>query len=104
MEKYLRLSLTAGSNDSELDLPNLQRDLDTQSQAILDGQKETVQARKMLAEQTKGLPPWRMKKPTFLEFRKASDEEKLIQFKTLYKGTILYHPYNARSSISKRNR
>ncbi|KAJ3192666.1 hypothetical protein HK101_006149 [Irineochytrium annulatum] len=58
---------------ADINLGALQKDLDAQGLEIVENQKEGLQTRKKLAEQTK-------------EFKKVPDEEKLQQFKALLKA------------------
>ncbi|KAJ3204571.1 hypothetical protein HDU67_009441 [Dinochytrium kinnereticum] len=57
----------------DIDLAKLQKDLDVQGLEIVENQKEGLQSRKRLAEQTK-------------DFKKIPDDEKLKEFKVLLKA------------------
>ncbi|KAJ3279127.1 hypothetical protein HK104_001725, partial [Borealophlyctis nickersoniae] len=57
---------------SDINLTKLQRELDVQGLEIIDNQKESLQSRKKLAEQTR-------------DFKKVPDDEKLKEFKNLLK-------------------
>ncbi|KAJ3114526.1 hypothetical protein HDU96_001988 [Phlyctochytrium bullatum] len=58
---------------TDIDLPKLQKDLDAQGLEIVENQKEGLQSRKKLAEQTK-------------DFKKLPEDEKMKEFKVLLKA------------------
>ncbi|KAJ3415731.1 hypothetical protein HDV05_004195, partial [Chytridiales sp. JEL 0842] len=58
---------------ADINLTSLQKELDLQGLEIVDNQKESLQSRKKLADQTK-------------EFKKVPDEQKLTEFKVLLKA------------------
>ncbi|OUM68045.1 hypothetical protein PIROE2DRAFT_23437, partial [Piromyces sp. E2] len=57
----------------QINLVELQKTLDEQGLKIINNQKESLASRKQLAEQTR-------------DFKKLSNDEKLIKFKTLLKA------------------
>jgi hypothetical protein len=89
--------LTSSVFNTEINLAELQKTLDAQGLEIVDNQKENMVGRKKLAEQTRGKStPVSSKSSSYdggadtwiagSEFKKVSDQDKLVSFRGLLKG------------------